>query len=164
MSISFIRIDDRIIHGQIIVRWSKERPCDGIIAVNDRAASDPLLKATLKAASDHRTLIFTREEFAQRMADAIASDKRYFLITKEPGTLAEILARPGFAADVSTINVGPQSARPGTINVNINADLTAADGVAFHAIAALGWPVEFQLTPDAKLVRWSDVSSKFKEA
>lgn len=164
MSISFIRIDDRIIHGQIIIRWSKERPCDGIIAVNDRAATDPLLKATLKAASDHRTLLFTRAEFATRMADAIASDKRYFLITKDPETLAEILAAPGFAADVDTINVGPQSARPGTINVNINADLTSEDGAAYRSIAELGWPIEFQLTPDAKLVRWDDVSSRFEMA
>ncbi|MFV0453180.1 MAG: PTS system mannose/fructose/N-acetylgalactosamine-transporter subunit IIB [Propioniciclava sp.] len=164
MSISFIRIDDRIIHGQIIVRWSKERPCDGIIAVNDRAATDPLLKATLKAASDKRTVIFSRQEFAQRMNDAIASRKKYFLITKEPQTLLEILSDPGFSADVSTINVGPQSARPGTTRVNINADLTADDGAAFAKIAALGWPIEFQLTPDAKRVLWSDVSNKFQEA
>ena len=26
--ISFVRVDDRIIHGQIITRWSKEYPCD----------------------------------------------------------------------------------------------------------------------------------------
>ena len=39
MAISFIRVDDRIIHGQIIIRWSTEYPCDGIIAVDDKAAS-----------------------------------------------------------------------------------------------------------------------------
>ena len=26
MAISFIRVDDRIIHGQIIIRWSTEYP------------------------------------------------------------------------------------------------------------------------------------------
>lgn len=41
--ISFIRVDDRIIHGQIVTRWSKEYPCDGIIAVNDKAATTPVL-------------------------------------------------------------------------------------------------------------------------
>ena len=40
--ISFIRVDDRIIHGQIVTRWSKEYPCDGIIAVNDKAATTPV--------------------------------------------------------------------------------------------------------------------------
>ena len=52
MSISFVRIDDRMIHGLITLRWTKEMPCDGIIAVNDKAASNPILKEAYKAATD----------------------------------------------------------------------------------------------------------------
>ncbi len=37
--ISFIRVDDRIIHGQIVTRWSKEYPFDGVIAVNDKSCN-----------------------------------------------------------------------------------------------------------------------------
>lgn len=33
MSVSFIRIDDRMIHGQTCTRWAREYPCDGLIAV-----------------------------------------------------------------------------------------------------------------------------------
>ena len=47
--ITFMRVDDRIIHGQIITRWSKEYPCDGIIAVNDKAATTPVLKQSFVA-------------------------------------------------------------------------------------------------------------------
>lgn len=36
MSVSFLRIDDRMIHGQTVTRWSLEYPCDGLIAVNDK--------------------------------------------------------------------------------------------------------------------------------
>ena len=43
MAISFVRIDDRMIHGLITVRWGKEYPMDGIIAVNDKAANNPIL-------------------------------------------------------------------------------------------------------------------------
>lgn len=35
MSISFVRIDDRVIHGQLVTRWAKELPCDGIVAIDD---------------------------------------------------------------------------------------------------------------------------------
>ena len=38
MAISFIRIDDRIIHGQTVTRWANEYPCTGLIGVNDAAA------------------------------------------------------------------------------------------------------------------------------
>ena len=36
MSVSFVRIDDRMIHGQTCTRWAREYPCDGLIAVNDK--------------------------------------------------------------------------------------------------------------------------------
>ena len=40
MSISFIRVDDRMIHGQTCTRWALEYPCEGIVAVNDDAANN----------------------------------------------------------------------------------------------------------------------------
>ena len=54
--ISFIRVDDRIIHGQIVTRWSKEFPCDGIIAVNDKAATTPVLTQSFKASTNKKCL------------------------------------------------------------------------------------------------------------
>ena len=48
MSISFVRVDDRMIHGQTVTRWSLEYPCTGLIAVNDAAAKNPVLKGAYK--------------------------------------------------------------------------------------------------------------------
>ena len=58
--ISFVRVDDRIIHGQIITRWSKEYPCDGIIAVNDKAATTPVLKQSFVASTDKKVFVWTK--------------------------------------------------------------------------------------------------------
>ena len=38
MTVSFVRIDDRMIHGQTVTRWAKEYPRGGFNAVNDAAA------------------------------------------------------------------------------------------------------------------------------
>ena len=35
MSVSFIRIDDRMIHGQTCTRWAREYPCDGLVLDSD---------------------------------------------------------------------------------------------------------------------------------
>ena len=61
--ISFIRIDDRMIHGQTVTRWALEYPCDGLIAVNDAAASNPVLKEAYKSASGKKTFVWTKEHF-----------------------------------------------------------------------------------------------------
>ena len=68
MSISFIRVDDRMIHGQTCTRWALEYPCDGLIAVNDKAAKTPVLKAAYKNASDKKTFVWSLDEWAPSAA------------------------------------------------------------------------------------------------
>lgn len=162
MTISFLRIDDRIIHGQVVTRWAMENPCDGIIAVNDKAATNPVLKTALKAASGKKTLIFTYEEFLRKMDQAVKSEKKYFLITKEPITMAKILADDNLKVEPQKVNVGPQSAREGTTNINNNADITKEEVEAYEKIFNKGYEVDFRLVPDAKSVLWSSARKKFK--
>ena len=89
--ITFMRVDDRIIHGQIITRWSKEYPCDGIIAVNDKAATTPVLAQSFKASTDKKVFVWTKEHFKEVQDKVLNSPKRYFLITKNPVDMKEIL-------------------------------------------------------------------------
>lgn len=60
----------------------KEFPCDGIIAVNDKAASNPVLKNAYKAASGKKTFVWTVEDFIKKSPKVLASDTQYFVITK----------------------------------------------------------------------------------
>ena len=45
--ISLFRIDDRLIHGQVAMAWSKAANADIIIAVDKTAANDQLQKMAL---------------------------------------------------------------------------------------------------------------------
>ncbi|WP_010238501.1 PTS sugar transporter subunit IIB [Clostridium arbusti] len=45
-----LRVDDRLIHGQVALAWSKELRIKGIIVANDAAAQDEMQKMTLKMA------------------------------------------------------------------------------------------------------------------
>ena len=63
MSVSFIRVDDRMIHGQTCTRWALEYPCDGLIAVNNAAAKNPVLKSAYKSASGKKTFVWSLDEF-----------------------------------------------------------------------------------------------------
>ena len=66
MTVSFVRIDDRMIHGQTVTRWAKEYPCDGLIAVNDAAASNKVLTQAYKGASDKKTFVWTVDAFGKK--------------------------------------------------------------------------------------------------
>lgn len=108
--ISFVRIDDRVIHGQVVTRWSKSYPCDGIVVVNDKIANTPVLKQSFKSSTPKKVLIWTYDHFNEKKDEIVKSSKNYFLITKEPLMMAKILVDDGFKpSDVKRVVVGPIS-------------------------------------------------------
>lgn len=95
MAVSFIRVDDRMIHGQTCTRWALEYPCDGLIAVNNAAAKNPVLKAAYKSASGKKTFVWSVDEFKEKSAKVLASKDNYFLITKNPAGYGKNPGRTG---------------------------------------------------------------------
>ena len=47
MNISLLRIDSRLIHGQVATSWAKAVKCEAIFAVNDDVANDALRRDLL---------------------------------------------------------------------------------------------------------------------
>lgn len=107
MSVSFIRVDDRMIHGQTCTRWALEYPCDGLIAVNDVAAKNPVLKSAYKSASGKKTFVWGVEEFISKSEKVLNSKDNYFLITKNPLDMEKILVEHGFKPGIDTVIIGP---------------------------------------------------------
>jgi mannose/fructose/N-acetylgalactosamine-specific phosphotransferase system component IIB len=162
MTVSFVRIDDRMIHGQTVTRWAKEYPCDGLIAVNDAAAANKVLTQAYKGASDKKTFVWTKEAFGKKSPKVLESDTRYFVITKNPVDMKELLVDQGFIpSDIKEIIVGPCNDRPGAVKLGNNQSITQEEADAIEAIEKAGYKVKFQLLPDVSIGYWSDFKSKF---
>ncbi|AND80359.1 MULTISPECIES: PTS system mannose/fructose/N-acetylgalactosamine-transporter subunit IIB [Streptococcus] len=162
MSVSFVRIDDRMIHGQTVTRWAKEYPCDGLIAVNDAAAANKVLTQAYKGASDKKTFVWTVDAFKQKSQKVLESDTRYFVITKNPIDMKKLLVDQGFVPDeVKEIIVGPANDRPGAVKLGNNQSITQEEAEALEAIEQAGYKVKFQLLPDVSIGYWSDFKAKF---
>ncbi|RRD29835.1 PTS mannose/fructose/sorbose transporter subunit IIB [Streptococcus minor] len=162
MVVSFVRIDDRMIHGQTVTRWAKEYPCDGLIAVNDAAASNKVLTQAYKGASDKKTFVWTVDAFGEKAQKVLDSDTRYFVITKNPIDMKTLLVDQGFVpSDIKEIIVGPCNDRPGAIKLGNNQSITQEEAEAIEAIEQAGYRVKFQLLPDVSIGYWSDFKSKF---
>jgi PTS system mannose-specific IIB component len=162
--ISFVRIDDRMIHGQTVTRWALEYPCDGIIAVNDAAASNSVLKSAYKgAAPDKKVFIWTMDHFKESMEKVLSSKTRYFLITKSPLDMKKILIDLGFVpSDVKKVVVGPCNDRPGTTKLGNNQSITDEEAQAFEDMTKAGYDVQFQLLPDVSIGPWSKFRNQFE--
>ncbi|EAS43166.1 PTS mannose/fructose/sorbose transporter subunit IIB [Photobacterium profundum] len=165
MTISFVRIDDRVIHGQLMTRWAKELPCDGIVAIDDAVAADPLLSQVMKGAvTDVKVWLFDADTAISKLPKVIASDKKYFVIAKSPVTLQRI-SEAGI--DLSNlngkINVGPMSAREGTTTIGNNQSVNPDEVSAFEYLSQLGHQIDFRLVPDASAYNWDTAQKKLNK-
>ena len=152
--ITFMRVDDRIIHGQIITRWSKEYPCDGIIAVNDKAATTPVLAQSFKASTDKKVFVWTKEHFKEVQDKVLNSDKKYFLITKNPVDMKEILVDMDFKPGIKKLIIGPCNDRPDAVKLGQNQSITQEEADALEAISKKGYDIEFALVKESSIGEW----------
>lgn len=161
MSVSFIRVDDRMIHGQTCTRWALEYPCDGLIAVNDVAAKNPVLKAAYKSASGKKTFVWTLDEFKAKCEKVLNSKDNYFLITKNPVDMETILVKQGFKPGIDTVIIGPCNDRPGTIKLGNNQSITQEEAQSLENIMNAGYNVEFALIKEEAIGNWTKFRGQF---
>ena len=71
----YVRVDDRLIHGQTIVAWCPTLGIQEIIAVDDVSAANPMLKSilTMGVPKNYKTGIVTTQEAKELLAEG--SDK-----------------------------------------------------------------------------------------
>lgn len=90
MAKTYIRVDDRLIHGQTIVAWCPTLSIKEIIAIDDESAKNPVLKSimTMGVPSTYKTHIVTTEEAKKILA--VDSGVNRLVIVKFPGKLNEM--------------------------------------------------------------------------
>lgn len=67
--IKFCRIDDKLLHGQIVFAWTRHMSIEHIVIVNDSAAKDEFKKMSLKLAkpAEIGLSVFTKEEAIKKL-------------------------------------------------------------------------------------------------
>ncbi len=161
MTISLVRIDDRLIHGQTTTRWSIERPVDGILVIGDEVVKDDLRMRVLKAAARNLKLGIYGEEMApEKIAKAQESAHNFFIIAASPQVFAHVMklgAKLG-----NELNVGPMNTRHNAITVGRTLCIDDQDYDAFNYIASQGVNIYFQLIPDEEKKTWEEVKAKYE--
>lgn len=103
--ISALRIDDRLIHGQVAMTWTKQLRVQGIIVANDDAANDNTQKMALKMAvpSGIKVLIKPVEEAIRMLNYPKASQMRILVLTR---TVRDALRIRQNVGEIEFLNLG----------------------------------------------------------
>ncbi|WP_196601270.1 PTS system mannose/fructose/N-acetylgalactosamine-transporter subunit IIB [Pectinatus frisingensis] len=101
----FSRVDDRLIHGQVVTGWLNYSGADQIVIVDDQTAADEFIKMILKAAVPPGFMmhVYTTKEMIDIYNKSINDNDKLFLLVKTPKTILE-LVRAGI--EVNYVNIG----------------------------------------------------------
>lgn len=103
--IAALRVDERLIHGQIAMTWSKELKIKGIVVANDDAAANDMQKMALKMAvpSGIKVLIKPVAEAIHVLNDPRAAQMRLLVLVR---TVRDALAIREKVTDIDYVNIG----------------------------------------------------------
>ena len=104
-----IRIDDRLIHGQVALLWTKALGTKGVVVANDNAATNDAVKATLKMAcpKTQKLLVKTVEDAERVINDPRGKEMRIFALTNCVTDALKLVKNcPGEIGCVNFANVG----------------------------------------------------------
>lgn len=157
------RVDERLIHGQVMTNLSKKSGANSIFIVDDMTATDAFMKNIFLSAGSRTGLkvqIFT-------LADAVAywNDKQFenykcILLTKTVDALYQ-LAKAG--VKMNEVNLGGIAQKPGTVAVLPAVCIKTEDADKLKEMRdAMGIDnIYFQTIPSAKKVELADALKKF---
>jgi mannose/fructose/N-acetylgalactosamine-specific phosphotransferase system component IIB len=159
----YVRVDDRLIHGQTIVAWCPTLGIKEIIGIDDESAKNPTIKSIMKMSvpSSYKTEIVTTEEARALLAKESAGSR--LVIVKFPGKLPQIA---GAIRGCEFIMLGNISKRAGSIH-----KLGGATGIFYlsdqdvrdiDALVAQGFTVNFQQMPNTAKTGWDSFRKTIK--
>ncbi len=147
MGICAIRIDERLIHGQVATLWQGTWNCNRIMVIDVTSANDPILKSVLKIAcpAGVKLSVLEPETAAANLKSGKYGNERITIVTKVPANLLT-LVNEGFDLNCE-ITVGNMSNGEGKKRVTKNICVTEKDVEDFKELNNRGYHLLQQLVP-----------------
>ena len=163
MPVTHIRMDNRLIHGQILVSWNSALNIDHLIVTNDKVAEDPMQVTLLKAVTPIgvKVSVLPIKECVEYCLSPEAEEENIFVITKFP---EDGLALIENGLSIDTLNLGNQAFVRGAKKLSNSVYLTEEGVKALKKIHEKGINLTCRMLPkDSKSEFWPVIEKNFPE-
>jgi PTS system mannose-specific IIB component/fructoselysine and glucoselysine-specific PTS system IIB component len=151
MSIALYRIDDRLIHGQVVVGWGQQLKVEFIVLVDDVVRASPWEQDLYRMGVPPNIEVITvsKTEAAARLPEWDAESRVGIVVAGDIATLAALTEN---CHQVKRINVGGLHQRPGRRERLRFVYLSDAEADELKRLAARGIEITAQDVPTARAV------------
>lgn len=153
MSIVLARIDNRLIHGQVLEAWVPHLKADCIVVANNRVAESSLQKVLMEAAVPRniRVVIGSIAQVAELFASKALESQRVLLLVESSEDAQGVFDN---GVRFSKLNLGNMHAATGKERVSCTIALDELDIDHLTALESRGVHIVSQCIPKDKEVGW----------
>lgn len=150
MSIELVRIDDKLIHAQIILGWASIIKPTQIIVANDEAANDELRKKILFAASSELSsdkvniVVLTLDDTISFLKNCDEDCRKIILVLSNP---SDVLYLINNSVPIKKVSLGYMSFGLGKNKIFDTVYMNEKDIQAFQTLSRIGVEVKYQFSP-----------------
>jgi PTS system mannose-specific IIB component len=134
--VDLVRIDDRLIHGQVMTSWLNYIGANKIMVIDDNVSEDPFLINMLKNCipGNIKLAVFSIEKAADRLKIGFKNDHCIILV-KYPSTLKHLMEKGIVFED---INIGGMGILAGRKKFYKNISVTEEEKEIFKSLISAG--------------------------
>ncbi len=150
-NIVLTRIDDRLIHGQVVTAWVKQTNANRILIVDDPLTKDAFMQRVLRSAAPAgiTVSVMTCEDGAAFLKEEPEANEKVMILVKGPQVLENLLDA---GVSLPVIVLGGMGAKAGRRKFNRNVSASEEEIACMKRLEEKGSVVQFQLVPDEKPV------------
>jgi D-glucosaminate PTS system EIIB component len=158
MGISLVRVDDRLIHGQVVTIWLRALGARRILIIDDRTAHDAFLREVISLAAPPGVPVevLGLSEGAGRLRAAAGDSEPVLVLLRSPLTALR-LREAGI--EFPLLNVGGIGAGPGRRTLYRNISASAEELEAMRQLERAGTRVELRIVESDRPVPFASIDS-----
>ena len=144
-NIVLTRIDDRLIHGQVMTSWLNFTGANKIMVVDDVASKNLFLRTVLKNATPAHVKVgvFSVQKAVERLlGKGFKTEDRVILLAKNPETIYSLLEA---GCSLDPINIGGMGAAKGREKFYKNISISPEEKNLLRKMIARGIHVQIQM-------------------
>lgn len=151
-NIVLARIDDRLIHGQVMTAWMKTRPAKRILVIDDKVAADAFMIEVIELAAPTgvKVDVYSCDQAIEALKDGM--DTPTILLAKVPDTYKRLLDG-GIA--LGEINLGGMGMAPGRKTLYKNIAASEVERSVMKGFLAQGIDIKIQIIPSENCIEIS---------
>ena len=147
--IKLLRIDDRLVHGQVALTWTPSLGADCLVVANDKAAKDDFLKMTMNLAKPAaaKLLIKSLADTVTFLSDERSKNMKIFVLVN---SVKDAAVLSGAITEIQSINFGGIRGKEGSRLISKAIAVNEDDVTIIKELLAKGIELEIRQVPTDK--------------